>query len=920
MAVSKEDTKNPQAEEMSSGKRFAIGANVTIAVITAAALLVAVNWICSLKFYRKDIASLGNYGISERTKKIVSEHDGEIRLSILYRPNEKDEKQQGYIERLLEYCEELKRFTSSVKVTHVATDSQREKLVAQIGGTFGGEASDHKKALDSFEQVRAALKTDLDRILVTAQSLLEEESGWLSNFPLFARIATSLRASQEALAKATEEIEEFTPEGGIPKYADATSAADKVVNDVKKDFESIAKLMSQLTTLADETTQTNSRYIVMLREVAAEAKSSIDSLRQLVGNEGEPLQDLSAALKAYADRSAEVGKTLSRLVARVDQFGQTFPMVEQHANWATQVQRGPFLMRTEVASALDDIGDSLRKNRLTLLGVIDTADPKQLQNSLISVRKATSALEQNAAISEEILTSLADSLSNLDAASKQLLETARDGAFLKEQIASLDTLVKELKALPELKLGSVADQLKADNTVLVEANDKIRVVDFSSVWPVRESIAGSAGPSDEIGRTFNGDSALSSAILALTSEKPFATVTLVSFEPQAPPQQNPFMPPPPRSSIPSRGLSEVRARLQDANFKVVDWNMATQEEKPAIEEGSKEIFVVLPPAPPSPPNRFGGGTPPDKMFNEKHRKIIRDLLDNDARMLFLASWEVMGGFGGFQTPPYGYAPLLQQDWGIRVANTLRMVYVVPDVKTKDGFFVSLPKFQYLPVNHFSDHPVGKPMRGTRFVISDVCPIEETEDVPEGVSTEVILDIPKKQEYIVATVDEIIEIINKINNARSSEGSVQLGRSLKQGPFNLMIAAERSATVPADQPKTDEEKSEGQDEAKSELKSKGKIVVCSFGKSLEDGYITRPVLTDAARVRFDPPPTENLDLFVNALYWLNDQEEYIGRGPVPVPRIHAIAANELQWMRGFVWVIWPALVFAPGMFLWYIRRR
>ncbi|MCG8403843.1 MAG: hypothetical protein MI923_01465 [Phycisphaerales bacterium] len=922
MAVSTNDTKTPQAEEMSSGRRFAIGANVTIAVITAAALLVAVNWICSLKYYRRDIASMGNFGISERMKKIVGEHDGEIKLSLLYRPNEKDEKQRGYIERLMEYCDELSRFAPNVSVTHVATDSQREKLVAQIGGTFGGEAESHKKALDSFTQAKDVLETDLEQRLTSAQALLEEETGWLSNFPLFTRVVVLLRETKEVLTKTTEEIDQFTPEGGIPKYADATNVAKETVKGIKEDFENVAKFMSQFTTLADETTRADSPYIAMLRKVAGEAKSAVDSLRLLIGNEGEPPQEITAALKAYADRSAEVGKTLNLLVERVNQFGKRFPMVEQHANWATRVQRGPFLMRYEVAGVLQDVGRSLSQNRLTLLGVIDTADPEQLKRALIKARDTTATLEQNAAICEEILTGLADGLSNLDDASKQLLEAARGGAFLQDQIASLDKVAKELEALPELKLGSVADQLKEDNAVLVEANGSIQVVDFLSVWPVREALTGSAPSDDEIAHTFNGDSALSSAILSLTSQKPFATVMLVSFEPPAPQQQSPFMPRPPPSSIPIGALSAVKTRLQNANFEVVDWNLATQPTKPSVEEGREELFLLLPPAPPAPPNPFGGATPPEQMFNEKHRTIIRDLLDKDAKMLFLTSWEVMGGFGGrFQTPPYGYAPLLEQDWGIRVNNSLRMVSVEPDVQKEGAFFVSLPKFQHLPVNHFTDHPIGKPMRGTRFLVNDACSIETTDKVPEEVTTKVILNIPRKQEYIASSVEEIIEIINKINDQKSG-GSVHLGRLPKVGPFDLMVAAERQAPVKSkDEADTDEVKNEDEETPKDETSSsRGKIVVCGFGKSLHDQYLRQPVLAEAERVRFDPPPSENLDLLVNTMYWLNDQETYIGRGPVPVPRIQAITEGEMRLMWVFTLVGWPILVLAPGMIFWYIRRR
>ena len=896
MAISSNDQEH---QGVSSGRRFAIGANVTIAILAATALLVAVNWICSLKSFRKDIASAGNYGISERTKSIITEQEGEIRLSLLYEPDEDDEHQQNYVDRLLDYCDELERFAPTVQVDHIATDSQREKLVHRISTTFGGEADSHKKALASFEKLRTELAADLEQ-RVSAVLTVRDQDSWLADFPLFARVAGLLREKQKQLQEVAEEIREFTPEGGIPKFAEATTKAKEAASALAKDYGEVARIMGQFTGLADETTRPNSPNIAMLHEVALEARSSVDSLQELVGKEGDPEPaDIAGALKAYADTGVQVGATLDNLVRRVGAFAQQFPMVKQHANWVTQVKRGPFVTRYEVAGVLREAGRELRQLRLGLLGVIDTGNPQQLQQALISARRNAAALGSNAAVCERILTQLADRLASLDGGSNEILEASRGGQLFRPQIESINAVTKELEALPELKLGSVADQLQGENSIVVEANGKIRVIDFASAWPVRQNIINARASGADADRTFNGDSAIASALLAISSDKPFASVVLVSFEPPAPPQQNMFAPPPPRSIVPSRGLSVVRARLDAANFKVVDWNMASQAEKPPSEEGLQEIFVVLPPAPPAAPNPFGGGAPPGPIFSEEHRTKIKNLLDNDARMFFIASWEVVGGGfgGGFRTPPYGYAPLLEQDWGVRIKNATRMVHVEPDRQTPNGFAIGLRQFQYLPVNGFSDHVLGKPMRGTRFLIADACPMETVEQLPQGVTTDLVLSIPHKEQNIGAGVNEIIEIINKLNDPEG-RGIVQLTKPPQYGPFNLMMTAERR---------------EGE-------KSKGKIVVMGFGGSLRDPYLQQPVLADARTVRFDPPPVENLDLFVNALYWLNETEDFIGRGPVAVPRVHAIPAGQLMAMRWFVWGVWPALVFAPGILLWYIRRR
>jgi hypothetical protein len=340
--------------------------------------------------------------------------------------------------------------------------------------------------------------------------------------------------------------------------------------------------------------------------------------------------------------------------------------------------------------------------------------------------------------------------------------------------------------------------------------------------------------------------------------------------------------------------------LGAANFKVVDWNLATTDAAPQPEEGTENVYVLLPPAPPSQPNPFAGRQPPGPTFGEKHRKKIRDLLDNDGRMIFLAAWEVRGGGmfgGGPRTPPYGYQRLLKDDWGIRVNNGRRVVWIEPDRQKAQTFMIALRRFNYMPVGRFLDHPVGVPLRGTRFLVNDACPIEVAEELPEGVTVSGIVRVPRKENYIGAELSEVIQIIDQLQNPMS-DGKVTLDPFPAQGPFDMMVAAQRQ---------------EGDT-------GKGRIVVMGFGVSLHDRYLMNPVMASGEVLRLDPPPTENVDLFINALYWLQGQTRWIARGPVPVPRVEPIEAGELIALRVGVWGVWPAVVFAFGIVVWWVRRR
>ena len=127
------------------------------------------------------------------------------------------------------------------------------------------------------------------------------------------------------------------------------------------------------------------------------------------------------------------------------------------------------------------------------------------------------------------------------------------------------------------------------------------------------------------------------------------------------------------------------------------------------------------------------------------------------------------------------------------------------------------------------------------------------------------------------------------------------------------AADRPAAERQDAVTRRAEKKEG-DQVKS------RVVVMGFGGSMRDEFLAQPVWPGGDSLKLDPPPTENADLLVNSLYWLRGEPQLISRGPVPVPRVLPMEKGTQAALRTFVWGIWPALIFAPGILLWYIRRR
>ncbi len=77
---------------------------------------------------------------------------------------------------------------------------------------------------------------------------------------------------------------------------------------------------------------------------------------------------------------------------------------------------------------------------------------------------------------------------------------------------------------------------------------------------------------------------------------------------------------------------------------------------------------------------------------------------------------------------------------------------------------------------------------------------------------------------------------------------------------------------------------------------------------------------SSRFKFLPPPREALDLVVNSIYWLQGQPKRISRGPIMNPTVEPIDKGTKPLLSWLVYGIWPILIFLPGIFLWYVRRK
>jgi hypothetical protein len=287
--------------------------------------------------------------------------------------------------------------------------------------------------------------------------------------------------------------------------------------------------------------------------------------------------------------------------------------------------------------------------------------------------------------------------------------------------------------------------------------------------------------------------------------------------------------------------------------------------------------------------------PQGKPFGEQELKKVSEALQKPgAKAIFLAL--------GSPRPPgapasaYAYEQMLKTDWGIQVEHRYRVMRAVPSAKDPGMYSFDPIQFHYMRLNHFTDQPIGKPLRARRMLFLHACPVVKAAQTPPDVTFEPVLEVPGKAQDMWAEGD--FAPIIKALRERSKDTMFARSSDVKEPPFPVIAAAENK-------------------------KTNNRVVVMGIGASLLENYLEAavPRIDAKGEVRLvtDPPPTENVELFANALYWLGGKTELIAAGPADVPIVGPIADSSKQRLWGIT-MGWALAVLVIGGAVMFIRRR
>jgi len=895
------------ASQQHSRQRYA--SMVIVAVSFAVAAVLAVNMLAEKKPLHMSLESMGRYSMSQRTRRILKDMKVPLRLTCVYTSTDKAMQTAEKRSRVLELLGDMKLSSDKITVDNVTSDGEKAELLERLRAQLGTQADAHRKFVEQFKADSETLQTELEKLGQTWKA--HPGNSYLNQWGLAVEISSAINDGVANLKQTRKKVDAALGGSGLPDYAD-------LVRQIKQADESALSVLEQSTTFVESvssiakaasdpnTQQSLTQQVKKFTDAVSDASAAINSKPSDPNDPSPLLEKYAESANAAADAATELAKALDNIAGP-----EQAKLVQQNTHFT--VPMGPVSISL-VTYFRELLSAQIRQSAAQASGVLKNTKADYQKKFIAQTRGEAAKLVDSAGAACKLAENAITQLGNVDKQSGQAFAAAEAGKLFADPLAKIQASLAAIAKLPTLKDSSISSDITGENIIIVEAGEKdarkMEVISFDEVWPLKVR---SMGPTmDDQGpqkRQFNGDAAIGSRILELTSD-PFALVLLAYWGPgpDTPPQMARMMP---RSELPVQALTSLRKRLEAANFAVEQWNLNEDMPDPNDHKDRQKVLIVLPPAPPAQPNPFQRQQMPMPRFGPEHANKVTDAIADGMPAVFLATFSPPRQANQFMPPastPYAWGQYLRDQWGVDVKTDHLVIPAVTDAKTPGRYKIDAERFNFLSLSSFTDQPIGKPLQGQRVMWANLCPITGKVDArgnpaepPAGVTIQPVLGFGEGEKSTWAT-QRIQDLLRQFQSTEGSYISPNYQAGDLPVPFDLAVAA-----------------------TKAEDKEKGikpvRIVVMTVGASLSDGYMDReiPVRDAKGTLSLADPPRANADLPINSVYWLIGRQGLIASGPVQAT-MREIPPTLKTVLMGVYCVALPLIVLGIGGLVMYRRKR
>ncbi|MCD6304091.1 MAG: hypothetical protein J7M21_03930, partial [Planctomycetes bacterium] len=496
------------ASQPTGRQRYASVAVVSVAA--ALALVVVVNVLGQYDNPRRgrhnyihvSMETLGRYGLSERTKKILDSVKEPIRLTCVYTSTDESKRTDELRPRVLELLDDMKIYGHDVTVDNVTTDAGKARLLARLRGQLGSRADKHDAFLKKFQKDVPALLADLQR--TGRQWSAYGVDSYLNMWSLPVEIAHLVQQNSRKLDRLHQKIKDALDGPGLPDYAELVRQIKDEVKDFRDGLKKAVGLVADVAEIARAAGDEAKRQVVL-----AAVKQCSQAAKDMAANVGPP---------GSADPN-DPAKVLTRHVAAARRTAQLATAAAKQLDGLAGADQVDLLRENRyfvvsagaVDVALSDyyrlVAQLLMRDAGEAEAIVKNAKPdyqkKYIADNRTKVAQTVASIARARAAAEDFVKRLA----TVDKRSQADMKLAADGKLFAKTLDRFKATLDAIDKLPELKNTSLSTDITGENIVVVEAGGKAEVVGFDEVWPLKVRPMGAASPGEPQKRVFNGDAA-----------------------------------------------------------------------------------------------------------------------------------------------------------------------------------------------------------------------------------------------------------------------------------------------------------------------------------------------------------------------------------------------------------------------------
>ncbi len=591
-------------------------------------------------------------------------------------------------------------------------------------------------------------------------------------------------------------------------------------------------------------------------------------------------------IERLRDKS-EFKATIEKYNERIDKFKrdilpQLVTLVQDEANriQATQVGLAAGATATDSQQILRRVASFFQQLQQELeatgqrIDVATSADSPllasvklELENLYTSLSKSLKDVAGFAAGQSAALTSLTPEESEI------LLGAGNRYAAI---VASLEAEQSAMEALEPLEIDALLRKLvPTSNSLVIETDDEALVLDFGDIWPSMNPQLGAKARFQE--RAFKGEQELTAAIVRATNKEQTAIV-FVRFG--GPPLLVGGM----MRGQPGAPYAQMKEHLEDINFAVSEWDVKASKTPPTIDPSpTRTIYVVFKPTPPQ-QGQFGQPSqePP---FGDPEKQAVLGAIGDNGRALFVTGW-APGPFGPVPST-YEYNDYLNETWGVSV-DTSSLIIETTSI-APGRYAVTRQDFNAMSDLDVHEHAIMSGASARNLTLPSCAPLEVSASLPEGVTIDKLITQPARD-----GVWGIKNIQAYADQMRDQEFLSKVDTDL-EGPFDLAVCGVNG-------------------EAKV-------VIVSAIHFALDSVAFARQMSLGPQGFVLRSVNPGNVSLFVNAMHWLNDNEEYMSLGQPIESGVLQIASKSTETMVQVLTIfVWPFMVLCCGGVVWWVRRR